>query len=39
VHVFPRYSGDRLYQRHEEQSWTTRAEREPYAEKLRAVLS
>ena len=39
VHVFPRYPGDRLYQRHEEQRWTTRSEREPYAELLRAVLS
>jgi len=39
VHVFPRYAGDRLYQRHEEQHWTTRAEREPYAEQLRAVLT
>jgi histidine triad (HIT) family protein len=38
VHVFPRYFGDRLYQRHEEQHWTTPAERAPYAEKLRAVL-
>jgi histidine triad (HIT) family protein len=39
VHVFPRYFGDRLYQRHEEQHWTTQAEREPYANKLRAALS
>ena len=39
VHVFPRYPGDRLYQRHEEQHWTTPTERAPYAEKLRAVLS
>jgi histidine triad (HIT) family protein len=38
VHVFPRYPGDRLYQRHEEQHWTTATERAPYAEKLRAVL-
>jgi hypothetical protein len=38
VHVFPRYAGDRLYQRHEEQRWTTPTERAPYAEKLRAVL-
>jgi len=38
VHVFPRYVGDELYQRHEEQRWTTPAERAPYAEKLRAVL-
>jgi histidine triad (HIT) family protein len=39
VHVFPRYDGDRLYERHEEQHWTTPEERLPYAEKLRAVLS
>ena len=39
VHVFPRYDGDRLYERHEEQHWTTPAERLPYAEKLRAALS
>jgi histidine triad (HIT) family protein len=39
VHVFPRYFGDRLYQRHEETTWTTPAERAPYAAKLRAVLS
>jgi histidine triad (HIT) family protein len=38
VHVFPRYFGDRLYQRHEEQQWTTATERAPYAGKLRAVL-
>jgi histidine triad (HIT) family protein len=38
VHVFPRYDGDRLYQRHEEHRWTTPAERAPYAEKLRAAL-
>jgi histidine triad (HIT) family protein len=39
VHVFPRYFGDRLYQRHEERHWTTAADRGPYAEKLRAALS
>lgn len=38
VHVFPRYFGDQLYQRHEEQHWTTPEERAPYAVKLRAVL-
>jgi histidine triad (HIT) family protein len=38
VHVFPRYFGDRLYQRHEEQRWTTPEERAPYAAKLRAAL-
>ena len=39
VHVFPRYAGDRLYQRHEEQHWTTAEERAPYAERLRAALA
>jgi histidine triad (HIT) family protein len=38
VHVFPRYVGDRLYARHEETTWTTPAERAPYAAKLRAAL-
>ena len=38
VHVFPRYFGDRLYERHEETHWTTPAERAPYAAKLRAAL-
>lgn len=39
VHVFPRYAGDQLYQRHEEQHWTTVEEREPYAAKLRTALT
>jgi len=39
VHVFPRYFGDRLYERHEEDRWTTPAERAPYAAKLRAALA
>ena len=38
THVFPRFVGDRLYERHEETTWTTPAERAPYAAKLRAVL-
>ncbi|MDX6477236.1 MAG: histidine triad family protein [Gaiellaceae bacterium] len=38
VHVFPRYDGDRLYERHEEQRWAPPAERAPYAAKLRAAL-
>jgi histidine triad (HIT) family protein len=38
VHVFPRYFGDRLYQRHEEERWASPEERAPYAAKLRAVL-
>ena len=39
VHVFPRYPGDRLYERHEEKRWASPAERAPYAPKLRDVLS
>jgi histidine triad (HIT) family protein len=39
VHVFPRYDGDDLYLRHEEQHWTTPDERAPYAEKLRRCLT
>jgi histidine triad (HIT) family protein len=38
VHVFPRYLGDRLYERSEEMRWATPAERAPYAAKLRAAL-
>jgi histidine triad (HIT) family protein len=38
VHVFPRYDGDELYERHIETHWTTPAERAPYAERLRAGL-
>lgn len=37
VHVFPRYDGDRLYQRHEERRWASPDERAPYAAKLRAA--
>jgi histidine triad (HIT) family protein len=39
VHVFPRYTGDLLYERHEEQRWVTPAERAPYAERLRRCLT
>jgi histidine triad (HIT) family protein len=39
VHVFPRYPGDRLYERHEHKRWASPEERAPYATKLRAVLS
>jgi histidine triad (HIT) family protein len=39
VHVFPRYFGDELYQRHEEQRWVTPAERAPYAERLERCLT
>ena len=36
VHVFPRYAGDVLYERHAETWWPTFDEREPYAARLRA---
>ena len=36
VHVFPRYEGDRLYERHLESRWVTAAERAPYAQQLKA---
>jgi histidine triad (HIT) family protein len=38
-HVFPRYAGDRLYERSLEHRWTTPEERAPYAEKLRRWLA
>jgi histidine triad (HIT) family protein len=39
LHVFPRYAGDDLYRRSRERRIVTPAEREPYAQKLRAFLS
>ena len=38
VHVFPRYTGDDLYQRHGQARWVSLEERRPYADALRAVL-
>ena len=38
VHVFPRWAGDRLYERNAECRWTEPAEREPYASRLRDAL-
>jgi histidine triad (HIT) family protein len=38
VHVFPRYSDDALYQRHEEARWIDPVEREPYATEVREVM-
>jgi histidine triad (HIT) family protein len=35
-HVFPRYAGDRLYERFNEHRWASPEEREPYAARLRA---
>lgn len=37
VHVFPRYDGDRLYERHGETRWPSPEERAVYAERLRAA--
>jgi histidine triad (HIT) family protein len=37
-HVFPRYTGDQLYERSNDYRWTTPEERAPYAEKLRQWL-
>jgi histidine triad (HIT) family protein len=37
VHVFPRYAGDDLYERHGEIHWASPAEREPFAERLRTA--
>lgn len=38
VHVFPRWQGDELYERHHETRWASPAERSLYAKKLRAAL-
>ncbi len=38
VHVFPRYAGDRFYERHRETRWATPEERLIYAVRLRAAL-
>ncbi|WP_076263083.1 HIT family protein [Intrasporangium flavum] len=39
VHVFPRFTDDRLYQRHEEPRWVTASERAEHADRLRAALA
>lgn len=39
VHVYPRYSKDRLYQNHEQQGFVGVEERLPYAEKLKAYFA
>ncbi|MDX2075280.1 MAG: HIT family protein [bacterium] len=39
LHVFPRYTGDRLYEDHHTYRLTTPEERLPYAEKLRAYFA
>lgn len=38
LHIFPRYEGDRLYQRHEESYWAPEQERRAYAQKLRPYI-
>lgn len=39
VHIFPRYEGDSLYQRHGEARWADVDERARYAQRLRDALS
>jgi histidine triad (HIT) family protein len=38
VHVFPRWEGDGLYERHDEARWASPGERSLYAKKLRTAL-
>jgi histidine triad (HIT) family protein len=38
VHVFARYVGDRLHERHQESHWVDAAERAEYADRLAAAL-
>ncbi|MCP1428654.1 histidine triad (HIT) family protein [Microbacterium foliorum] len=38
VHVFPRYTDDRLYQRQDEARWAEPSDREPFALRLREAL-
>ena len=38
VHVLPRHHGDRLYERHPERRWVPPTARDPYVERLAAVL-
>ena len=38
VHVFPRWDGDRLYERTDEARWTRATERAPYVARLREAL-
>ncbi|KNX37529.1 HIT family protein [Luteipulveratus halotolerans] len=38
VHVFPRWTDDRLYQRHDEAGWYDVGERGAYADRLRVAL-
>ncbi|MFE6994758.1 HIT family protein [Microbacterium sp. NPDC057659] len=38
VHVFPRHTDDRLYQRQEEARWVSSEERAPFAQRLREQL-
>ena len=38
VHVFPRHTNDRLYQRQDEARWVPPSDREPFALRLRGAL-
>jgi histidine triad (HIT) family protein len=39
VHVYPRYTDDKLHQNHDQKGFVSAEERLPYAEKLRAFLA
>jgi len=39
VHVFPRFAGDQLYQRHDRARWVAGSERAEYAERLRSAMA
>lgn len=39
VHVFPRYTNDELYKKHDEKRFVSQEERKPYADKLRAYFA
>ncbi len=38
LHVFPRYEGDELYLNHKDTYWPTEEEKQPYVDKLKALL-
>jgi histidine triad (HIT) family protein len=38
LHVVPRFEGDRFYQNHDDVYWPTSEEKQPYVDKLKAVL-
>jgi len=39
LHIFPRYTNDKLYQLHDKKRWTEPQERKPFADKLRKYFS